>query len=378
MLYRNFGKTGEKVSALGFGCMRFQVEDNKQEKIIEDLAVEQLRYAIDNGVNYIDTAYPYHSGMSEILVGKALKDGYREKVYLATKSPSWLIKNREDLDKYLDEQLKKLDTDHIDFYLLHALKKEYWDNYLENDVFDFIKKAKESGKIKYIGFSFHDEYKVFEEIINSYEWDFCQIQYNFMDQDYQAGEKGLKLAASKNIGVVIMEPLRGGSLTGNVPEDIKEIWDKSTVKRTPAEWALKFLWNHPEISVVLSGMNMWEHIKENIKTASETLPESLTEYEKNLIEEVRKAYTKKIKVNCTACQYCMPCPAGVNIPLNFSVYNNYGVYGNKERIINQYKEMTLGKKSAEFCIECGKCESVCPQHIEIRSKLKEIVNLVKG
>jgi len=371
MQYREMGNTGEKVSALGFGCMRFQTIGEGKENIDEDLSIKQLRHAIDKGVNYVDTAYPYHGGNSELLVAKALTDGYREKVYLADKLPSWLIKSREDMDKYLDEQLEKLETDYIDFFLLHALSKDRWDNYLKHNVFDFIEKAKESGKIKHIGFSFHDELSVFKEIVDAYNWDFCQIQYNFMDEDYQAGLEGLNYAADKGLGVVVMEPLKGGSLTRNLPEDIEKIWNSADIKRSPAEWALRFVWNNPKVSLLLSGMNQFDHIDENIRVAEDALPNSLTDKELGIIEEVRKVYDNRIKVDCTSCKYCLPCPEGVMIPNVFSLYNNASIYNTWESQKRGYANLESQGKAADNCIECGLCEESCPQHIPIREKLKE-------
>ncbi|SHE90623.1 hypothetical protein SAMN02746089_01004 [Caldanaerobius fijiensis DSM 17918] len=371
MQYRDFGKTGWKVSALGFGAIRLPVIDGDNNKIDEPKAIEMIRYAIDNGVNYIDTAWPYHGGNSELVVGKALKDGYREKVKLATKLPSWLVNKPEDMDKYLNEQLKKLQTDHIDFYLLHALNKDQWNKYKSLNVFEWIDKVKAEGKVKYIGFSFHDEFDVFKQIIDDYDkWDFCQIQYNYMDVDVQAGEKGLKYAASKGIPVVIMEPIRGGRLATNPPEPIKELWNTAKIKRSPAEWALQWLWNQPEVTVVLSGMSTMEQVKENIESASRSGVNSLTAEELQLIEKVRNKYKELSPVACTGCNYCMPCPNGVNIPRNFSVYNEAHMYNSYEDSKREYN--WLGEAKASSCVECGNCESTCPQHLPIIELLKDV------
>ncbi len=375
MLYRRFGKTDEKVSILGYGCMRLPVINEKDDKINEEEAIKQIRYAIDNGVNYIDTAYPYHRGNSEITTGKALKDGYRKKVHLATKLPAWLIKSREDMDKYLNKQLEKLDTDYIDFYLVHALNSKTWNNVKKHGIFDFLDSVLKDGRVKHVGFSFHDKLPVFKEIVDSYNWSFCQIQYNYMDEDYQAGKEGLKYAADKGLGIAIMEPLRGGSLVKNVPKDIKNVWNKADTKRTPAEWAFRFLWDHPEVSVVLSGMNDMEHIKENIENTEEAYPNSLTEKERELINEVKKIYKDRVVVNCTTCKYCMPCPVGVNIPECFTQLNNASMYNDVEGAKFHYT-ILLDKhdKKASNCIECGKCEEACPQNIPIREMLKKVVN----
>ena len=373
MLYRKFGKTREEVSILGFGCMRFPVVDKDYKKINEEEAIKQIRYGIDNGINYIDTAYMYHGGMSEPLVGKALKDGYRERVKLATKLPSWLVHSREDMDKYLNEQLEKLQTDHIDFYLMHALNKAYWENLKKYNVFDFLDKALADGRIKYAGFSFHDDLNLFKEIVDYYDWSFCQIQYNFMDENYQAGKEGLKYAAEKGLGVVIMEPLRGGSLTRNIPEDVKAIWDKAEIKRSPAEWGFRFLWDQPEVSVVLSGMNEIQQIEENIKSTETAYPNSLTEKEAALIHEVKQIYESRIKVNCTNCRYCMPCSFGVDIPSNFEYLNEASIYGDIKASRNKYNSSLKSSEKASSCKECGKCEKLCPQHIQIRKMLKEVV-----
>lgn len=375
MQYRKFGKVDESVSALGFGCMRLPMLQDGT--INEEEAIKQIRHSIDNGVNYIDTAYGYHNGMSEILVGKALKDGYREKVYLADKNPVWFVKVYEDFERLLDEQLQKLQTDHIDFYLMHALNKGSWENIRDLNVFKFIEEAKASGKIKYAGFSFHDEQEVFMDIVNAYDWDFCQIQYNYMDEYNQAGIAGLKRAAEKGMAVVIMEPLLGGKLANVPPKEIQEIWDEADVKRTPAEWALRWLWNQPEVTVILSGMNSIAMIDENMRTASTAEVNSLTEKELDLVNRVKARYKELTRVSCTACKYCMPCPAGVDIPGNFAIYNQAAIYNDWKGCSWSYNNMEE-KKRAAACVECGKCEKVCPQALTIRQYLKDVhANLIQ-
>ena len=377
MLYRKFGKTNETVSILGFGCMRLPIlPGGDPSKIDEEKAIGLVRDAIDGGVNYIDTAYPYHGtgmdkpGQSEPFVAKALKDGYREKVKLATKLPSWLIKTREDMDKYLNEQLKRLETDSIDFYLVHALNSKTWANLKDLGISEFLDEAIKDGRVKHVGFSFHDKLDTFKEIVDYYDWSFCQIQYNYLDQDYQAGREGLNYAAERGLGIVIMEPLRGGKLVNNLPNEAKSIFDQADVKRSPAEWALKWIWNHSEVSVVLSGMGATEQVTENIKVASEAEVNSLTEKELKIMNQVKTIIKEKIKINCTACEYCMPCPAGVNIPRCFDLYNNYHMFG-EEKFYNWLTD----KEKASNCVECGNCESHCPQGIQIRQELKNVKEL---
>ncbi|MFR3500009.1 MAG: aldo/keto reductase, partial [Paraclostridium bifermentans] len=348
MRYREFGKTGEKVSILGFGCMRFPQIDGK---IDEEKTIEMVRYAIDNGVNYIDTAYPYHNGESEIVVGKILKDGYRERVNLATKLPSWEINSREDMDKYFNEQLKKLQTEQIDFYLIHALDKGLWENLVENNIFDFLNEIKKSKKVRYVGFSFHDKYEVFKEIIDSYDWDFTQVQYNYLDEEYQAGTKGLEYASKKDMGVIIMEPLRGGKLANNLPNDILEIINKSDSKKSPAQWAFKFLYNKPEIGIVLSGMSNMEQVIDNIRICNEDgVADSMNLENEKVIEALRDTLKSKIKINCTDCKYCMPCPNGVNIPACFECLNNSSMFNDIEGIKNNmYKYLIEQDADASKC-----------------------------
>ncbi|RDY27517.1 aldo/keto reductase [Romboutsia weinsteinii] len=377
MLYRKMGKTNEEVSILGFGCMRFPTKDGKIDEV---KATEMVRYAIDNGVNYIDTAYPYHNGESEPVVGEILKGGYREKVKLATKLPTWLITSREDMDKYFNEQLERLQTNYIDFYLIHNLNKESYRNAKENGLFEFIDKIKEEKKARYVGFSFHDTIDVYKEIIDDYDWDFTQIQYNYIDEEYQAGTEGLLYAASKDLGIIIMEPLRGGALVNNVSKKIKDIIEKSNVQKNAAGWAFKFLYNREEISVVLSGMSTIEQIIDNLKIAdSEGIKNSMTEEEETVINQLKDEFKSKIKVNCTGCKYCVPCPLGVSIPTCFELLNNSSMFGNVDTIKeNYYSYLESEKSHASICVECGACEEKCPQHIDIRNKLKEVCSVFEA
>jgi hypothetical protein len=373
MLYQNFGNSNMDTSILGMGCMRLPVIDDDNENIDEKKAIEMIRYAIDNGINYIDTAWPYHGGNSETVVGKALQDGYREKAYLATKLPSWKIEKREDFDYYLDKQLEKLQTDHIDLYLLHTLNREYWENYKELDVFSWLEEKKKKGTIKQIGFSFHADYDLFEEIIDYYDWDFCQIQYNYLDTEFQAGKKGLKHAHNKGIEVVVMEPLRGGTLAQTPPKKVKDILDKSNNDRNAVQWSLQWLWDQKEVSVVLSGMSTLEQIEENINFANNADQNSLSDKETELINKARKKFLDIFPVACTGCNYCVPCPQGVAIPNIFSLYNEAKIYDKYET--NKKRYFNMGEKSrADNCVECGQCEKACPQNLDIIEYLKDVTS----
>ena len=362
MEYRQFGGLDWPVSALGFGCMRFPTK-NGNEDIDEAQASRMLRYAIDHGVNYVDTAYPYHGGNSEPFVGRVLQDGYRERVRLATKLPCWKVEEAGDFDKYLNEQLERLQTDHIDFYLLHALKEESWHKMRDLGVLAWGEGAQGDGRIGHLGFSFHDEYEVFEEIVDAYDWTFCQIQYNYMDINTQAGTKGLKYAASRGLAVVIMEPLLGGRLV-EPPERVEEIWAEAAKPRGPADWALQWLWNQPEVSVVLSGMSTMTHVEENVASAEASAVGTLTERELTLIGRVREAYQELCPIPCTQCNYCMPCPNGVDIPHNFEIYNQGAMYEKPESARHSYHLMDEEKR-ASACIACLECEDQCPQSIPI-------------
>ncbi len=384
MLYRDFGKTGEKVSVLGFGCMRLPIIGDDPTCIDQENAINMIRYAIDNGVNFIDTAYPYHSssldhgGASEPIVAKALKEGYREKVKIATKLPSWMIETREDMDKYLNEQLKRLETDYIDFYMIHGINETYWDNLKELGFDEFLDQAIADGKIKNAGFSFHHRIELFKEVVDYYDWSFCLIQYNYLDRDYQAGKEGLEYAFQKGIGVAVMEPLRGGQLANKIPEEVQAVFNESKIERTPAEWALRWVWNHPEVSVVLSGMNTMEQIKENLKIAEDVRANTLSDAELKIIDQAKSIFDKKLELNCTGCGYCLPCPNGVNIPENFAKYNDYFLFGSPETKMEyqfHYMGLIMENERASVCIECGICEEHCPQNIPIIHELRKVKEL---
>lgn len=373
MLYRRFGKLSWHASALGFGTMRLPTIGGNAENIDQKEAIRMIRYAIDQGVNYIDTAYVYHQGQSEVTVGKALQNGYRNKVKLATKIPIWKIQSQKDMDKYFLEQLSRLQADYVDFYLLHALYREAWDKLKKLHVQNWLEKKIAEGKIRHLGFSFHDEYDVFKQIIDDYEsWTFCQIQYNYIDKNYQAGTRGLKYAASKGLAIVVMEPIAGGKLAIKPPKSIQTLWEKMDIQRKPAEWALRWVWNHPEVSVVLSGMSTMSQVIENVKSANHSQPNILTENQIAIFNRVRRKYKKLGFVSCSGCRYCMPCPQGVNIPEILALHNEYYVRNREEEVKSKYKKQIPPENRAEKCIRCGKCEEICPQKMPIRELLSEV------
>lgn len=364
MQYRTFGKLDWKASALGFGCMRLPTVGGDSSQIDEDKAMRMLRYGIDHGVNYLDTAYPYHGGNSERFVGRALQDGYREKVKVATKLPTWAVERADDFDRFLDEQLVKLQTDYVDFYLFHGMRVPRWETIQEFKLLQRAERALADGRIKNLGFSFHDSYELFKQVIDSYDnWAMCQIQYNYMNEDHQAGTKGLEYAASKGLAVVVMEPLLGGKLA-NPPQSIQALWDTADRKRSAVDWALQWLWNKPQVSVALSGMSAMEHVKQNVASASASSTNHLTAQELDLVAKVRDKYQELCPIPCTQCRYCMPCPNGVDIPRNFSVLNQAVMYNTFAEARRGYTRIPEEAR-ASACIQCRQCEELCPQSIEI-------------
>ena len=382
MLYRKMPKNGDKLSILGFGAMRLPV---KQDGSIDEAkATQMVHHAIDNGVNYVDTAWPYHMGESELFLGRVLAEGYREKVKLATKQPQWMVKSRKDMDRFLNKQLEKLNTDHIDYYLIHSVVGSSWNNIRDLGVTDFLDSAKDDGRIVNAGFSYHGNAEDFKAVVDGYDWDLCQIQYNFLDENIQAGRKGLEYAASRGLGVVIMEPLRGGNLADPIPAEIIDIWNEADVKRSPVEWALRWVWNHPGVTVVLSGMTEPYQVEENLKIAEEDLTGSLRTKDLELIERVAEKYRELMKINCTGCRYCMPCPRGVDIPACFETYNNLYMFGEKDRLMIMYAAKLGGilrgadKNFASQCTQCGQCLDVCPQQLAIPDLLAKVAGEFEG
>jgi predicted aldo/keto reductase-like oxidoreductase len=360
MEYVQLGKTGIKVSRFGLGCMRFP--QNKAD------AIEMVRYAIDNGVNYIDTAYMYKN--SEIITGVALQEGYRERVTLATKSPIWNIQKHNDFEKYLDEELKRLHTDYIDVYLLHNLNPENWEKVKKYDGFTFLDKMIKKGKIRHKGFSIHNTLEAFKEIVDIFDWEIAQIQLNILGEKYQAGIEGLKYGATKGLGMVIMEPLRGGSIINNTPPEVKAVLNEYPEKRPLVEWCFRWLYNMPEVSVILSGTSATEQLKDNLRIFEKSMPNVMSEKDMELIHTIQKIYESRKNIGCTGCKYCMPCPQGINIPDIFKFYNQYQIF-NKPMNDTLTYAFTAGV-NADQCIHCGNCKQYCPQQLEIPDLIKRV------
>jgi len=376
MQYRRFGKLDWQVSALGFGAMRLPVIGEDQSKVDEPEAIRMIRYAIDNGVNYIDSAYMYHMGRSEVVVGKALKDGYRSKLKVATKLPARMIEKPEDFDRILGEQLQKLDIDMIDFYLLHGLDKSGWTKVRDFGVLKWAEKQMAAGRIGRLGFSFHDSYEVFKEIVDAYDnWVLAQVQYNYMDENEQAGRRGVEYAASKGLAVVVMEPLRGGRLAKDPPpRPVADVISSARRKRTNVEWALHWVWSQPEVSMALSGMSTMLQVVDNVKIASKSRPGLFTPADLKVIAKIKAAYKSLSPIPCSACRYCQPCPNRVEIPRVFQIYNDAVMYDDMQ----SGKFMYNGPfgipqdQRADKCVECGECLEKCPQKIEIPEWLKKV------
>jgi len=383
MQYRPFGKQGWQASALGFGCMRLPTIDGKSGNINQEEAIRMIHYAIDQGVNYFDTAFGYHERQSEIVVGKALSGGWRDKVNLVTKLPMWLVEAQDDYDRFLEEQLRKLQTDHLDVYLFHGLNRDAWHKVQRLNLLEKAERAVADGRIGAVGFSFHDNVDAFKEIIDGYDkWAMAQIQYNYMDVENQAGTEGLRYAGERKIAVVVMEPLLGGKLARTIPS-VGPLWadyaveNPETAGRNPAEWALQWLWDQPEVTVALSGMSTFEQVEQNIASANRSLVGQMTAADLALIATVRDAINQRSPIPCTACEYCLPCPNGVAIPRNFDVYNGGAMYDDPAGSRFAYKRWIGDSEKAAVCIACQECEPKCPQKIEI-SRWMPVVEEVLG
>ena len=368
MNYRK-DKYGNDISILGYGCMRFS---RTAGKIDLEKTEKEIMTAFHHGVNYFDTAYVY--GGSEAALGKILKRNHiRKQVYIATKLPHYLIKTTDSMDKYFKEQLRRLQTNYVDYYLMHMLTDvQTWERLKSLGILEWLEEKKKNGAIRQVGFSYHGNSDMFCQLVDAYDWDFCQIQYNYMDENSQAGRKGLQYANKKGLPVIIMEPLRGGKLVNRLPKEAEKIFEKYPVKHTPAQWALRWLWNQPEVTCVLSGMNSKKMVQDNIKTASTVSVGEMGPKEEAMLQRVVQAINAKMKVGCTGCAYCMPCPKNVDIPGTFAAYNRCYSEGKRAAFIEYFMCTAMRKNSsaASNCVECGKCEKHCPQHIKIRKELK--------
>jgi predicted aldo/keto reductase-like oxidoreductase len=368
MQYKELGRTGEKVSVLGFGIMRLPYTQDEPKVVDLKQSYEMIQYAYDNGVNYFDTAQNYMKGESETILGEAVK-GFREKIYLATKVGIWhLQKDIRDIEELLEGQLERLQTDYIDFYMIHALTDDRWTKFREAGIIDFFERKKREGVIRHYGFSYHGTPFFFQKIVDEYDWEFVQLQFNYVDRNIQAGEQGLIYADQKGLGTIIMEPLRGGQLVQNLPEQIKTVLQSVAPHRTMADFGLNWLWNREDVDLVLSGMSNMSQVEENIRFAAMARPGMMSQVELGALQEAEKMYSSMIQVKCTLCRYCLPCPSEINIPSIFNAYN-MAFTGALESGLKRYRHET---SDATPCLECGQCEEKCPQSILIREKLKEI------
>lgn len=371
MQYRRLGKLDWEVSVLGFGAMRLPLAGKQAAEVDEPESIRMMRYAINHGVNYIDTAYPYHEGRGEGIVGKALKDGYREKVKVTTKLPVWLVKDAGDFDRYLNEQLERLQMKKIDFYLLHGLNSKTWAKVRDLGVIRWAERAMADGRFDHLGFSFHDNFETFRQIVDDYDnWTSAQVQYNYRDADYQAGRRGVEYAAGKGLAVVVMEPIRGGQLA-KPRGPVAEVWESAARKRSPAAWALLWAWNQPEVSLVLSGMSTMEQVVENVTLADSARPGILGPEELVVVDRAREAYKGLAPIPCTNCKYCMPCSSGVEIPGIFEMYDDAMIYEDPRKARWLYRQLKEEQR-ADRCTKCAECTDACPQEIDIPGWLEKV------
>jgi predicted aldo/keto reductase-like oxidoreductase len=378
MIYRKFGRTDTMVSQIGFGAMRFPLtEPYDPTKIDEVKAAEMLHYAIDNGINCLDSAYPYHRQTSEIFLGRALKNGYRQKVYLSTKLPVWLVKAKTDSRKYFNEQLRRLQVDQIDMYLLHSLGKNSWKTVNEYGILDFVDAILDAGKIRYAGFSYHDDLPLFKKIVDAYPWKFCLIHLNYVDDQFQAGLEGMEYAHKKGLAVMVMEPLRGGKLANNVPPEVVSIIQRSGMVQTPAEFALRWVLNRPEVSCVLSGMSTLDQVKANVRFAAQEHVNSLTAEDLELYDQAKNFYQSKTKVSCSQCGYCQPCKQKIPISFILDIFNDACMYDAVQESSWAYRVFIKPENRGDQCTGCGECEEKCPQKIPVSELLKEAHELLK-
>lgn len=367
MQYKDFH--GFKASLLGMGCMRLPLDEKGEVDVEKSIAT--IRKGIDEGITYVDTAYVYHDGFSERVLGMALKDGYREKVLIADKMPLWVAESKEHMDRIFQKQLDRLGVDCIDIYLIHNVNSEEYSLIEEYDVINWMKQKKAEGKIKYLGFSFHDDLALFEKTLDLCDWDMCQIQYNYIDENYQAGIKGLTIAGERGIPVVIMEPLKGGRLAGKMPPQIEPMWNNMSEERSIVDWAFRWVADHPQVMTILSGMSSMDQMIDNIKIFNDIEPCTLKKSDRENLKQIADKFNSLFEYGCTACRYCMPCPQNIDIPATIGLYNHLSVYDNADTIFVEYSWMA--PDTAEKCVTCRKCESHCPQSLPISDIMKKCV-----